>query len=275
MKRPYLLVSIAHIVFASGCNFFAPPAAEQTLAADYAATSTQIVNIRQSATALADRLAITLEHAQTAVRAADAQSTRIAATLLATGIPFVDTRNITPLFATPVPDQIVGIDGNASPVFAITPVTSGEGAQGNSTLQSQPSPTPVTTTTINPEAPRLENILLTQAVGADDCPTGATTVFPTNSEGVYVSALAFNLFPTNIVVSRWLREGVEVVNYDWSPGFEIEQGCIWFYMPASDVDFSAGNWGVQLELDGILVGQPIAFTVTGTADAMEAPTASS
>jgi hypothetical protein len=68
-------------------------------------------------------------------------------------------------------------------------------------------------------------------VGADDCPTNTTTVFPTNAAGVYVSALAFNLSPNNAIVSRWQREGVEVVNYDWSPGFDIEQGCIWFYMP--------------------------------------------
>lgn len=234
-----------------------------------------MVNIRQTATVLADRLAITLEHAQTAVRAADAQTTRIAATLLATGMPFIDARNITPLFATPVPNQVVGSNSTSPPVFAITPVSSGEGAQGNSTLQNQPSPTPGATTTIDPEAPRLENILLTQAVGADDCPTGATTVFPTNSQGVYVSALAFNLYPNHVVTSRWLRDGTEVVNYSWSPSFDIEQGCIWFYMPATDVDFSAGNWSVQLELDGVLVGQPAGFTVTGTADVMAEPTTGS
>lgn len=270
MKRLYLFASISIIGFASGCNFFAPPAAEQTLAADYASTATQIVIIRESATALADRLNVTLEHAQTAVRAADAQSTRIAGTLQATGMQFIDTRFITPLFPTPVANDTAQNSSNPQPVFAITPVNSGEGAQGNSALQIQPSPTPIATVTIDPESPRLENTVLAQSVGADDCPTGTTTVFPTNSEGVYVSALAFNIAPNNVIVSRWSREGIEVVSYDWSPGFDIEQGCIWFYMPATDVDFSAGNWSVQLELDGVTVGQPIGFTVTGTADVMDA-----
>jgi hypothetical protein len=274
MNRAYSLVTIALMMFASSCNFFAPPAAEQTLAADHAATATQIVNVRQSATALADRLAMTVEHAQTSVRAADAQSTRIAATLLATGILFIDTRNITPLFPTPVPSQVEANSSNPPPVFAITPVTSGEGAQGNSTLQSQPSPTPIVEATVDPDAPRLSDIVLTEAVGADDCPTSTTTVFPTNAQGVYVSAVAHNLTTTIIVTSRWLREGTQVVFYDWSPDFEIEEGCIWFYMPASDVDFSAGNWSVQLELDGTPVGQPVTFTVTGTSDAMEATTPS-
>jgi hypothetical protein len=108
--------------------------------------------------------------------------------------------------------------------------------------------------------------VLSEAVGSDDCPTSTTSVFPTNAEGVYISAVANNLSQSNVVVSHWLREGVEVANYDWSPGFEIEQGCIWFYMPASEVDFSAGNWSVQLDLDGVPVGQPVTFTVTGTAD---------
>jgi hypothetical protein len=264
-------VSVVLTGVASGCNFFAPPAAEQTLIGEHASTATQIANIRQSATMLADRLEITLENAQTAVRAADAQSTRIAATLLATGMPFIDTRNITPLFATPVPSEFVGSNGAPPPVFAITPVTSGEGAQGNSTLQSQPPPTSIAETTIDPDAPRLSDIVMTETIGADDCPTSPTTVFPTNAEGVYVSAVAHNLSQNNIIVSRWLREGNEVVNYNWSPGFDIEEGCIWFYMPATDVDFSAGNWSVELELDGVPAGQPVTFTVTGTADAMEEP----
>lgn len=266
MKRAHLLVFITLVVLTSGCNFFAPPAAEQTLAADHAATSTQMVNIRQTATAQADRLAITVEHAQTSVRAADAQSTRIAATLNATGMIFIDLRFITPEFPTPLPNEGTDTNGNSPPVFAITPITSGEGAQGNSSLQGQPIPTPLIEPTIDPDAPRLSDIVLTTAVGADDCPTNITSVFPTNAQGVYVSAVAHNLMPTNVVTSRWMREGVEVVPYNWSPNFEIEEGCIWFYMPASDVDFSAGNWSVQLELDGVPAGQPVMFTVTGTAD---------
>jgi hypothetical protein len=268
MRRAYWLISILLSILASGCNFFAPPAADQTQNADHAATVTQIANARQTATMLADHLAITLEYAQTAIRAVDAQSTRIAATLQATGM-LVDIRNITPLLSTPTPDGSGG-NNSAPPVFAITPVTSGEGAQGNSTLQNQPSLTPVFTQTIDLSAPRLSDIVLTSAIGADDCPTSTTSVFPTNSEGVYVSAVAHNLTQSNVVTSRWSREGSEVVSYPWSPGFEIEEGCIWFYMPASDVDFSAGNWNVQLELDGVPSGQPVMFTVSGMADSVEA-----
>jgi hypothetical protein len=226
--------------------------------------------VRQTATAQADRLAITLEYAQTAVGAANAQSTRIAATLMATGMPPIDVRNITPLFATPVPDDVRSDDSaNAAPppVFAITPIMSDSGAQGNTDLLTPPTAAPLAEQTIDPDAPHLTEIVITQAVGADDCAVSATSVVPTNADGVYASAIAHNLSPANVVVSHWLREGTEMVFYEWSPGFEIEEGCIWFYMPASDVDFSPGNWSVQLDLDGNPAGQPVAFTISGTADA--------
>jgi hypothetical protein len=269
MKRSHLLVTLLLAALASGCNFFAPPAAEQTRIADHAATATQIGGLRQTATVQADRLALTLEYAQTAVGAANAQSTRIAATLMATGMPPIDVRNITPLFATPAPDDVRSEASNGSappPVFAITPIISDSGAQGNSELLSPPTPAPITEQTIDPDAPHLTDIVITQAVGADDCAVNSTSVIPTNVEGVYVSAVAHNLTPTNVVVSRWSREGTEMVFYEWSPGFDIEEGCIWFYMPASDVDFTAGNWSVQLELDGSPVGTPAAFTLSGSGD---------
>lgn len=267
MNRAYLLATVLLLALASGCNFFAPPAAEQTRAANHAATATQMLAVRQTATAQADRLAITLEYAQTAVGAANAQSTRIAATLMATGMPPIDVRMITPLFATPVPNDVRSENSNSAPppVFAITPIMSDSGAQGNSELLSPPTAAPVAEQTVDPDAPHLTDIVITQAVGADDCAVSPTSVIPTNAEGVYASAVAHNLTPGNVVVSRWSREGAEMVFYEWSPGFDIEEGCIWFYMPASDVDFSAGNWSVQLDLDGAPVGQPVSFTISGTA----------
>lgn len=254
------------VVAASGCNFFAPPAAEQTLSADHAATAAQMQGLRQTATAQADRLAITLEYAQTAIGAANAQSTRIAATLIATGM-LIDLRNVTPLFATPAPADVRSENSSAPPpVFAITPIMSDSGAQGNSELLVAPTPAPFAEQTIDPDAPHLSDIVVAQTVGSDDCPINPTTVIPTTAGGVYVSAVARNLTPTNVVVSHWLREGVEMVFYTWSPGFDIAEGCIWFYMPAADVDFSPGNWSVQLDLDSVPAGQAAAFTVSGTGD---------
>ena len=272
MRLSHILVSSFSIilVIVSGCNFFAPPAAEQTLIAGHASTATYMGALRGTATAQADDLSATLETAQTAVSSVDLQSTGIVATLRATGMPMIDPSIITPLFATPVATQAAGSSGTL-PSFAITPILNPQGgAQGNSELLAEPPPTPLPAAeqTIDPDAPHLTDIVMTTSVGADDCPTGTTTVFATNAEGAYVSAVAHNLTPSNGVVAHWLREGSEAIWYEWSPGFDIDVGCIWFYMPAADVDFSAGNWSVQLDLDGASAGPPASFTITGTADDM-------
>jgi hypothetical protein len=272
MRRSHILIStfLLVITFASGCNFFAPPAAEQTLIAGHGSTATYMSALRGTATAQGDSLSATLETAQTAVSSIDLQSTSIAATLMATGMPLIDVRNITPLYATPVSTQPAGSSGSV-PSFAITPVMNAQGgAQGNSELLAAPPATsvPEAEQTVDPSAPHLSDIVMTTSVGADDCPTGTTTVFPTNAEGVYVSAVAHNLSPANVVVSHWLREGMEAVQYEWSSSFDIDEGCIWFYLPALDVDFSAANWSVQIDMDGRPAGTPVTFTITGTSDVM-------
>lgn len=268
MKRTHLIFAFLVTLLASGCNFFAPPAAEQTLVADYSGTATEMANIRASATIQSDRLSATLEYAQTAVSAVDAQSTRISATLYATGLPLIDVRDITPLFATPAATAFNSVR-SAPPEFSITPIMNAQGgAQGNSTLLVQPPLTPLAPleNTQDPDAPTISDVVMTSSVGADDCPTGTTTVFATNAPGIYVSAVGHNLTPSNTIVSRWYFEGSEYTYYTWSPSFDIDQACIWFYLPGSDVAFSAGNWSVQIELDGAPIGQPALFTISGSSD---------
>ncbi|HEX2907185.1 MAG TPA: hypothetical protein VHO69_10020 [Phototrophicaceae bacterium] len=52
-----------------------------------------------------------------------------------------------------------------------------------------------------------------------------------------------------------------MIVYDFTPDFVIEQNCIWFYIDSSDTDFTPGNWTVQLEMNGQVVGEPVAFTI--------------
>ena len=73
---------------------------------------TQIAAVRATATVNADRLMVTLENAQTAVGNVDLQSTRIAATLIAQGMPFVDASEITPVIPTAAPQSD---NGSADP----------------------------------------------------------------------------------------------------------------------------------------------------------------
>ena len=271
MVQRFLLITLALAVLAAaGCNMFAPPAANQTLSAERDTAVTMVAQARASATPGMDRLAVTSEAAITSVARSAAQSTRIAATLFALGTPFVDIRFITPEAPTQAAVQ-PGNSGSSGPP-AVLPTVIGQGsAQGNATLQAPPAPTQpgaeVTADPSNPNTPALVNAVITDRVGSDDCAVGSVADFSPSALGVYVVATAQNIPSGSQFTARFLRDGVEQVFYTWSPGFNIASGCIWFYMPTSDVDFSADNWSAQIEMNGAVAVQPIAFTVGG-GDAM-------
>lgn len=252
---------------------FAPPAANQTLAADRDTAGTLVAQARASATPGMDRLAITAEAAVTGVARSAAQSTRISATLFALGTPFVDIRFITPEAPTQAVIQPGGSSSGGPP--AVLPTVIGQGsAQGNATLLAPPAPTPpgaeATADPSNPNAPALVNLVVTDRVGADDCAVGSVASFGPGALGVYIVATAQNIPAGTQFTARFLRDGVEQIFYTWSPGFNISNGCIWFYMPASDVAFTSGNWSALLEMNGAVAGSPVAFTVSGS-DSMAEP----
>lgn len=258
------------VLAAAGCNMFAPPAANQTLSAERDSAGTLVAQARASATPGMDRLAVTSEAAITGVARSAAQSTRIAATLFALGTPFVDIRFITPEAPTEAAIQ-PGISGSGGPP-AVLPTVIGQGsAQGNATLQAPPAPTPpgaeATAGPSGSSGPALVNAVITDRVGSDDCAVGSVTEFGPNALGVYIVATAQNVPAGSQFTARFLHDGAEQVFYTWSPGFNISNGCVWFYMPASDVSFTAGSWSAQIEMNGSVAVPPVSFTVGG-ADAM-------
>ncbi len=138
MKRlTIFLLLTSSIALLSACNFFSQPADLQTENLQNEIAQTQIADVRATATVNADRLMTTLENAQTAVGNADLQSTRIVATLMAQGTPFVDASGITPAALT-APPQSVDLPTSAVPQVAnplLTPQVSGDGsARGDSQL---------------------------------------------------------------------------------------------------------------------------------------------
>lgn len=260
MRRIYILLLLVGISV-SACNFFTQPTDLQTENLENEIAATQIAQVRETATVNADRLLITLEYAQTAVRDVEIRSTRIASTLVASGMLFVDASGLTLVPET----EEAGASAGSTPAMAerfVTPVVSGQGsARSNIPIQEPPTPTPIATA--DPSMPTLTNLTLTERVGADDCPIGASTSFTTNTTDIYATAVAHNLGPSNVVMSTWTRDGAQAAFYEWSPNFEISEACIWFHLPASAVEFVPGNWSVQLALDGAPVGSPLTFTITG------------
>ncbi len=273
MNRRLMILLIVLLWTAAGCNMFAPPAANQTLAAERDALGTVVASARGTATPATDRLQVTAEAALTGIARSALQSTRISATLMALGTPFVDVRFITPQAPTaPAGFVASGSSAGQGGPPAVLPTIIGQGsAQGNATLMSVtvgPTPPPgaeVTAEPGGPEGPTLENGVITDRVGADDCAVGSVTDFAAASLGVYIVATARDLPAGSQLTARFLREGVEQIFYTWSPGFNIVEGCIWFYMPSGDVAFSGGNWSAQIELNGSMAVGPLPFTVGGDA----------
>jgi len=260
MKRFFLMMLLIGAAYTlSACNFFTQPGDLQTETLANEIANTEIAAVRQTATVSADRLLVTLQFVETSVGIMQQQGTRIAATMVAAGMPIIDTSAISPIAPANDPAASPNPAGNN-----VTPVISGEGAaRANIPIQNPPTPTPIATS--DPNIPRIDTILLAEQVGVDDCPLGAATDFSASATDIYATAIAYNLTPANTVRSRWLRDGAEITAYDWTPNFEIAQACIWFHLPAAAVEFVPGNWSVEFTLDGALVGSPVNFTITANA----------
>ncbi len=254
------------VALTSACNFFSQPGDLQTESLQNQVAQTQIAAVRATATMNSDRLLVTLENAQTAVGNVDLQSTRIASTLIAAGMAFVDASQITPVVPTTVSsgdsDFTTTSPRVANPLMTpVAPQVNSQGsAQGDSSLV-QATPTVVFQPTGDPNAPGLLNITLTDTVGSDDCATNPSTRFSTSTADIYVVATAHKIQPETTLTATFSLEGQVIQTYPWTPGFEIDGACIWFHLPSDEVTFTPGNWSVALTVNDSPVGAPIPFSI--------------
>jgi hypothetical protein len=203
---------------------------ELTLVATQVAMNTQIAAIRSTATIQAERIQVTVEYMATQVRSAEIQNDQLRATLAARGIDSQSLTNINPQSITPVAGM-----ANATP-------------QPENTTEIIPVITPTPG-----GGPALTNIVMAEDVGNDDCAVGTTSTFSSSAQQIYVVATALNIQPGTTIVSRWRVGGQEIV-HDFTPNFEINQNCIWFFIDQVDTTFMPGNWNVQLEINGVPAG---------------------
>lgn len=220
---------------------------ELTLVAQNVSLNTQIAAVRQTATVDADRLQVTVEYMNTLVAQAQEQRSQLQATLIARGADLAAVgANITPAALTPLP--VAGADGaNAAPTAAPGDV---------------PVTPPGANVTPTSAAPTLANIVTAANVGADDCAAGVSSTFSASSSRIYIVATAYNIQPGTAIVSRWFQNGQQVVSHDFTPDFEINDACIWFFIDQTDVPFTPGAWTVDLEVNGAVVGPSTQFTIT-------------
>jgi hypothetical protein len=249
------LILLLTMISLAGCNFFAPPPADLTLIESHTVLGTQVANLRETEAIASDRLLVTQEALQTAVREVEAQGTRIAATVIALGTPFIDTSIITP--ASP-------LDGNAG---ALAPtqvvVIPGGASQGSAVGAPAPTnaPTPAVAAPIDPNAPSLTNIVTAEAVGSNDCAVAPLSSFASTTTGVYAVSIGNNLTPRNVITYRWQRESIEVWVDTWSPGGDTNGACLWYYLTPNQTTLEPGAWAVEVLLDGVPMGAPVSFTI--------------
>jgi len=232
--------------------------AEMTLAANYAQSSTQISELRETATVQTARLRTTLDYSETRVALVATQSQFLKSTLAARGTPIEELNAFQrqmmgdmASISTSTPPVNGGLAGVAPTPAGVIPPVSAE----------------LPTASPDPSAPRLENVFIAADVGADDCGTNPTTEFNLSTEIIYLSARAMNITPGTTFVASWTRPDGEVLSYDWVPDFAIDDACIWLYLDQTDQPFIAGSWQVQVEINGTTTTDSLPFTIQPPADA--------
>jgi hypothetical protein len=239
-----LKLSILTIVLASmlivGCQ--RQNEVELTLVAQKISLETQIGAIRETATVDAERLQITVEYMGTLVGRAEEQRSQLQATLVARGSDPSSIGADAAAFTTPFPTPDNGVVNNV-PGAVETPL--------------------VPTVELSPQAavPGLQNITMAPGVGSDDCALNPTSSFTLDTAEIYVVATGVSITAGTNVAARFAIAGQEI-RHDFTPDFDIDGNCIWFFIDQDDLPFVAGTWSVQLELNGASASSPIPFTIT-------------
>lgn len=238
------------------------------LQTEHAQASTQIADLRLTATVQSARIQTTLDYSGTQVAGGATLSAFIQATLNSEGVPleslqqfqeqFISRRSLvtpSPLatgISSAAPATPIGApDANASPtVPGVTPLA----------MLITPTQAP-TIVREDPNAPVLESPVTSFGVGNDDCAVNASTTFGTETSEIYLVVTAVNTPANTSFGSRWLREGDVLTEVDFSLNFEIERACIWFFVDQTDFVFTAGTYTVELILNGAPTGQIITFNI--------------
>lgn len=243
MKFLALFVIVLTALLAGACSGGSSNT-ELTLVAQNVSLSTQIADVRDTATVDADRLQVTAVYIETAVALSRQQNQRLSATIEALG---GNPALVEPVASTPTSPQVFNASVPESTSEAGAPAAGGT----------------VVAATATPAPPSLYNAVTARGVGSNDCALAAVSAFSTSDTSIYVVATASNIAPGTVLSSRWFLEGQEVISHDFTPDFAIDQNCIWFFIDSTETEFTPGNWTVQLEINGQPAGEPVAFTISG------------
>jgi len=237
---PYL-ISFILLILLVGC---AGTTGRGTIEADHAIASTQIIDLRRTATVNAARMQTTIDFMGTRIRSREENRELMLATLIARGTDAA---------------FLVQAQGDA----AFIPPTATPRPTDALLAAAENPPTPVGGGGIIPDTAgaALTDIVTAPGVLPNDCAQNPSNQFTTNTSEIYVVARAQNISSGTRLTSRWLQEGAEVAVFDFTPDFNIDDACIWFFIDQSDVTFISGTWSVALDINGAQVGM-VDFDIT-------------
>lgn len=253
-----LILWMLAVLIISGCVASRPDEAE--VIAAHATEATEIALLRQTVTYEADQRKITMEYLATSATRTTLRQLAILATMSALGLDTSNIRQITPAAtATPVIEMIMPTVND--------PLAGGGGVTRLPSTPDFRTPLPTNTplaptATADPNAPTLTNIVTSNSVGSDDCATQVTNQFSSGAAEIYVVATA-NRIPAGATLgSRWQRDGEEIAFFSFTPDFNIDGACIWFFAAPSDFEFTPGTgYSVTLEIDGTAAADPVTFQI--------------
>lgn len=254
MRKYALVSSLVALLFVVGACA-RQNEVELSLVSTNVVLRTEIAQVRESATVDADRLQITLEYVGTLVSQADQQGGQLRATLISRGTEPAALTGIDPGAITPLPT--IDASGGQQGIVISTPA---QDASINSATGGNVPPLNVTPEAAS-SAPALTNIVMARGVNNNDCAQSVVTDFTTSDAEIYVVATAMNIVPGTTITARYQIGGNEVV-HSFTPDFNINENCIWFYTDQTETVFTPGSWNVQLDINGQPAGQPIPFSIS-------------
>ncbi len=252
-----VIAPLALAITISACASNSP---QLTATAVYERARAEAESLRSTATVVRARMKTTLEYAAARVAQAEGASEFLQFSLigLGTDTSYIAT-NVSQIEGAPT--QIVLASPTASrqaEVSLVTPIAL-------ATLAPTPSQTRPETAS-QPQAtasgPRLDNIVMASGVNRNDCAIEVNPVFTPASTEIYVVAEAHNIPAGAKISSRWHRRGIEVAYFSFDVENRIDGNCIWFFIDQTDTAFVVGAWSVELRVDNVPAGSPVAFQVS-------------
>lgn len=265
IMKSLLLLSILTLIL-SAC---ATTESSLTLEANYALAGTQVADLRITASVQSARAETTLDFMGTRASLGATQSSHLESTLVATGFSpdglATQRQMILGSTATPRPTLPPLSETNDQSVATSAPIieTFTPTVPGVTLNAPQPIATTVIQATSDPNGLRFGSLVTATGAGDDGCGTGITSTFGMDVSEIYVILPVFNITANQSTFSaRWQRDGEPVGPvYDFSPDFDADELCIWFFVDETDFEFLPGQYTVTIDVNGQPATNPVPFII--------------